>query len=429
MVPYRSTVLLVTCASCLGFAPSPARGFIHPNQTGEISITPLKDAGVLNALQVAQANSPAGIERPPLGIGDQQPAVRELQKTLKTLGYNDGAEDGFYEAPTAEAVAQFQASAGLEADGVVGSTTWDRLQIAQNQAKPAPSPDTEKPSNSKSNPLSFLQGKTKWLLLGFGVIAFVGIIGWIFNLLMRSGETEEDLDSDSRRERSSQHPQQGYSENPHNLPNREPHLSNHQHHYDSNGYPLSGALDSEKKERKQPVDSTPPELLAVEEITRLQKIDIIDELIRDLQKPDPAKRRKAIWDLGQRGDSRAVQPLVNLMVDSDSKQRSLILAALSEIGTRTLKPMNRALAVSLQDDNAEVRKNAIRDLTRIYELVSHMSQLLGHAIDDPDDEVRETANWALTQLNSIRGLPMGDNRQSRSSSGNPAQDSGGERES
>jgi peptidoglycan hydrolase-like protein with peptidoglycan-binding domain len=427
MVPYRSTVLLVTCASCLGFAPSPAKGFIHPNQTGEISITPLiTGAGVQNSLQVAQANAPAGTQRPPLGPGDQQPAVRELQKTLKTLGYYNGAEDGVYEATTAAAVAQFQAGAGLEADGVVGSTTWDRLQLAQNQAKPAPSPEAQKASNSKSNVSRLLHGKTKWVLLGLGVILVAGIVGGILNLLMRSGEDEEDLDPDSRRERSSQHPQQDYSETPHSLQNRETNLGSHQPNFDNNGYPVSGALDSEKKERKQPADSTTPEFLAVEEITRLQKIDIIDELIRDLQKPDPAKRRKAIWDLGQRGDSRAVQPLVNLLVDSDSKQRSLILAALSEIGTRTLKPMNRALAVSLQDDNAEVRKNAIRDLTRIYELVSQMSQLLGHAIDDPDDEVRETANWALAQLSSIRGLPSGENRPSRSNSANPPEDSTGE---
>lgn len=415
MVLYRSTVLLVTCASCLGFAPSQARGLIHPNRAGETSLTPLKNAVALNSLQIAQASVPAGIERPSLRIGDQQPAVRELQKTLKTLGYYDGVEDGVYEASTAEAVAQFQAGAGLEADGVVGATTWDRLQIALAQTQPAPSPNPQKTANSKSN-RSLLQGKTKWLLLGFGVIAAAGVVGGLFNLLMRSSENQTDLDPDSRRDGYSPYPRQEHSDNT-------PHP---QHNYDSNGSPVAGTLDSEKSEQKEPADSTPPEFLPIEEITRLQKIDIIDELIKDLQKPDPAKRRKAIWELGQRGDSRAVQPLVNLMVDSDSKQRSLILAALSEIGTRTLKPMNRALAVSLQDDNAEVRKNAIRDLTRIYELVSQMSQILRHAIDDPDDEVRETANWAIGQLSNIRGLPMADNRQSRSSSATPPEDSGGD---
>ncbi|BAU14505.1 PBS lyase HEAT domain protein repeat-containing protein [Leptolyngbya sp. NIES-3755] len=143
----------------------------------------------------------------------------------------------------------------------------------------------------------------------------------------------------------------------------------------------------------------------LEETTRLAKVNIVDELIQDLRSPDPVKRRKVIWELGQRGDTRAVQPLVDLLVDSDSKQRSLILSALSEIGTRTLKPMTRALAVSLQDENSEVRKNAIRDLTRVYDMVSQISNLLHKATEDADKDVQETAKWALGQLNRIRSAP------------------------
>lgn len=141
--------------------------------------------------------------------------------------------------------------------------------------------------------------------------------------------------------------------------------------------------------------------LAIDETTRLAKIDIIEELIKELQNPDPVKRRKSIWQLSQQGDSRAVQPLVDLIIDSDSKQISLILGALSEIGTRTLKPMNRALALSLQDRNPDVRKNAIRDLTRIYDLINQITQLLTHAVDDADPEVQETARWALSQLSQL----------------------------
>jgi vesicle coat complex subunit len=85
----------------------------------------------------------------------------------------------------------------------------------------------------------------------------------------------------------------------------------------------------------------------------------------------------------------------------------LILSALSEIGTRTIKPMSKALAISLQDDNADVRKNAIRDLTRIYDLVAQVSQMVQKcSVDDPDDEVRETATWALKQLNRIRPVSL-----------------------
>ncbi|MBW4420353.1 MAG: HEAT repeat domain-containing protein [Myxacorys californica WJT36-NPBG1] len=143
----------------------------------------------------------------------------------------------------------------------------------------------------------------------------------------------------------------------------------------------------------------------VSETTRLSKINIVEELIHELRVPDPAKRQKVIWELGQRGDSRAVQPLVDLMMDSDSRQRSLILSSLSEIGTRTLKPLTRALAISLQDENADVRKNAIRDLTRVYDMVAQISHLLNQATDDPDQDVQETARWALGQLNRIRSTP------------------------
>lgn len=153
---------------------------------------------------------------------------------------------------------------------------------------------------------------------------------------------------------------------------------------------------------EKPTPDPPPK---IEETTRLVKVSIVDELVRDLRAADPAKRRKAIWELGQRGDTRAVQPLVDLLIDSDSKQRSLILSTLSEIGTRTLKPMTRALAISLQDENAEVRKNAIRDLTRVYDMVSQISNLLHKATEDSDQDVQETAKWALGQLNRIRSVP------------------------
>lgn len=155
----------------------------------------------------------------------------------------------------------------------------------------------------------------------------------------------------------------------------------------------------------EPPEPTPAPELKFQETTRLARVNIVDELIQDLRASDPVKRRKVIWELGQRGDTRAVQPLVDLLVDSDSKQRSLILSALSEIGTRTLKPMTRALAVSLQDENSEVRKNAIRDLTRVYDMVSQISNLLHKATEDSDQDVQETAKWALGQLNRIRSTP------------------------
>lgn len=159
-------------------------------------------------------------------------------------------------------------------------------------------------------------------------------------------------------------------------------------------------------ENQQIASESAGQNLAINETNRLAKLDRVEELIRELQSSDPIQRRKSIWELSQRGDSRAVQPLVDLMINSDSKQVSLILGALSEIGTRTLKPINRALALSLQDRNPDVRKNAIRDLIRIYDLINQVTLSLNHAVNDPDPEVQETARWALSHLSQL-GLSSG----------------------
>ncbi|MEG4204874.1 HEAT repeat domain-containing protein [Microcoleus sp. Pol7_A1] len=169
----------------------------------------------------------------------------------------------------------------------------------------------------------------------------------------------------------------------------------------SNGYSDTGFNIPETTNRADSLASRKKDI-SLPETDGRPKVDIIEALIEDLQHLNPAKRRKAIWELGQQGDSRAVEPLLDLLANSDSKQYSLILASLSEIGIRTLKPMNNAWSISLQNENPEVRKNAIRDLTRIYELVNQISHLLHRATDDPDPEVQETARWAINQLNRIR---------------------------
>jgi hypothetical protein len=139
--------------------------------------------------------------------------------------------------------------------------------------------------------------------------------------------------------------------------------------------------------------------LPVQTTSRIPSVDLILRLIENLRDGDPPTRRRAIWKLAQMSDSRAMQPLVDSMVDGDSYERSLTLEALAQICTRSLRPMNQALAISLQDKNPQVRKNAIRDLTRLYDIMSQITQLICHALDDSDEEVQETARWAIRQLN------------------------------
>ena len=143
--------------------------------------------------------------------------------------------------------------------------------------------------------------------------------------------------------------------------------------------------------------------------SQISKMDMVLELISDLQKSDRQIRQRTIWELAQKGDSRAMQPLVELMINVDSQERGLILEAMTQIASRTLKPMNQALMMSLEDNNPSVKQNAIRDLTRVYELMNQVTQRLSLVVDDSDEEVQKTAEWALKQLNQLPKVPVWQN--------------------
>ncbi|MEO0539246.1 MAG: peptidoglycan-binding domain-containing protein [Cyanobacteria bacterium P01_A01_bin.105] len=67
------------------------------------------------------------VNRPVLQLGSAGNAVSDVQAMLTLMGFYAGPIDGFYRDPTQTAVAQFQTSAGITADGIVGPTTWQKL--------------------------------------------------------------------------------------------------------------------------------------------------------------------------------------------------------------------------------------------------------------------------------------------------------------
>ncbi|AFY35252.1 peptidoglycan-binding protein [Calothrix sp. PCC 7507] len=358
-----SSIPILTCCICLGLYHSPANPAI-PNRNPKI-------------LQLVQTIS-TSVPQPP--IQD----IQTLQTQLKKLGYYNGAVNGQYSKSTQIAVSQFQKAKGLVADGIAGKETKESLQAATD-AKipliPSPSPASKPTSQAKASQGGFIW----WSLLGLGLLGSIGIILYLMRRFGRVKQVQQPQTSDAKTETAA---------------NQDSEMSSSK--LDTTINPVENI----PSDSQQPMTaSISTKLLPAGQTSRLAKLNIVDELIKDLHSHDPSQRRKAIWDLGQQGDSRAIQPLLDLMMDVDSQQRSLILAAVGEIGTRTLKPMNRALAISMQDESPQVRQNAIRDLTRVYDMMTQISQILCHALEDPDTEVQATARYALNQMNRIRTVP------------------------
>ncbi|MBE9207228.1 HEAT repeat domain-containing protein [Nostoc sp. LEGE 06077] len=368
-----SSILIFICFSCLGF---------YPNRPSTAASQPTHP-------KIAQVNSPQPTKQAVLKLGSQGLDVEKLQSQLRDLGLYKGLVDGKYGSTTQIAVSQFQKTKVLKrTDGIADQTTQMSLQAAilsKNQLATSPivaSSSLETPSATKAKPQQ--KDFVWWSLLGVGILGSIGALLFFFRKLRQAKQAQNSPDSP--------------------LPSLTPGAE------DLVQSPLP-ELDKPETTTSEsttptPTSSLPTTVLPLEKTSRLAKLNIVDELIKDLHSGDPTKRRKAIWDLGQQGDSRAIQPLVDLMIDADSQQRSLILAALSEISTRALKPINRALAISLQDESPQVRQNAIRDLTRVYDMMAQMSQMLGHALEDPDAEVQATANYALTQIKRMRNLAI-----------------------
>ncbi len=317
-----------------------------------------------------------------LHLGSQGKDVEQLQIQLQNLGYYSGAIDGKYGVATRNAVSKFQQQQNLSADGSVGNATRKQLQVQVNKASSLLT--TAKPKLTKNPPQSSGNNFVWWSLMGVGFLGSIGAFLYCVQLFSQKRKLlHTDIDQ---------------TDSIHNQQLLKPSVTT-----------LDSAVENQALSVTTPKElqfsSPQTQLLPSQPTSQLAKVNIVDELVTDLGSQDGSQRRKAIWNLGQHGDSRAIQPLVDLMVNVDSQQRSLILAALAEISTRNLKPINRALAISLQDESPQVRQNAIRDLTQVYDIMAQVSQMLYHATEDADGEVQATAKYAVEKMNRMRCLP------------------------
>ncbi len=416
MTRHPSPILLTACVTCLGWCLS----LSYPSQIQPASAR--SEPNLPQSFLLAQSPTPIDTETKPLEVGSEGEEVKNLQKQLAQLGFYKEKVNGFYDAKTKIAVAEFQKSLGMDVDGIAGKGTLSRLkEEVEKKSKESGSKD-KPPAKPQSKTKKIDINKIRKILFPILITAVVlGTIGGGLFLLVKKLDAKKEVPKNSPRSKKTKQKKatKSKSRSPKIAPSPdliqdtipkdlEPvtesvdsgtiNTDNDTNGYNSSALAIVNPIPPENPSSLQTTDSTS----LVKKDLNLTKTNTVVVLIKDLKSSDPQKRRKAIWELAQKGDSRAVQPLVDLIYDSDSKQRSLILEAISQIGIKTLTPMNKALSLSLQDENPDVRKNAIRDLTLVYELVSQVSQLLSYSVNDPDPEVQQTAKWALTQLERIR---------------------------
>ena len=378
MILYRFPIV-AACVTCLSLIPGYSR----------VGATELSSVEISTSFEVAQADSFESLMQKGQEAIEQQDYQTALQNFQQAVSLNPDSESAQQSLRNAQAYAYDQ----YMAQGYEASRSREYAVALQNfqQARQLRPDDfyaqqaIRNIEKYQNRPEVARTGSIFWLLVGLAIaggLALGAFFLWGRN--RREPVTEPGYlpDSDASTK---------------GLRALDQAIDSHQHSEDN----ASAAYANNHINRPTEEQSLP-----IQQTTRLPNLDIVSELVRDLQEPDPRRRRKAIWELAQRGDSRAVKPLVAIMTQADSHERSLILAALSQICVRVLKPINQALAISLQDDNAQVRKNAIRDSTKIYDLMLQVRQLLQHAASDPETEVRETAQWALNQL-EMKQKPLG----------------------
>ncbi|PSF37968.1 hypothetical protein C7H19_08315 [Aphanothece hegewaldii CCALA 016] len=365
MMRYRFSILLILWVSCLGLSLS--------------SQSPTGVKGLLSDVANAQTEANSNPTPDPSGTTDSQAKYNRLMDE----GYN-----AFNRKEYKKALQNFQQALALRPNDLAATNAIKSVESLANSNSSLPlNPTADPPQNTaprvqKTSPIPLYLGAGLLTLAAAG--ALLSLASKFRSSLpnIKIPTTDRYYDRNKKRKRPSP-PESNPSDNgTFNV--------NHASQTDNNSFNFSRFDEDVNFEDTTSIIQTP---------SRIPNADLILQLIGELGDPEPRTRRRAIWKLAQMSDSRSMQPLVNVMADADSYERSLILEALSQICTRTLRPLNQALAISLSDKNPQVRKNAIRDLTRIYDIMSQITQTICHALDDSDEEVQETAKWAMKQLN------------------------------
>ncbi|MGO1069115.1 XVIPCD domain-containing protein [Lysobacter sp. CA199] len=119
---------------------------------------------VMQALARGEVKLPAMGGRDPLADGvlklnERGDAVREMQESLKALGYRDAAgnelnPDGHFGRKSQEALKEFQRDQGIKDDGIAGPTTLQKLKEAAQQHSQAPANEPRQGETSRAPSLA-----------------------------------------------------------------------------------------------------------------------------------------------------------------------------------------------------------------------------------------------------------------------------------
>jgi len=187
MINRLHTLILATFIACLSLA-------VGKNHNSQPESALAYSSVNSSSLKVAQT-TPVEANQPTIGPGSRGEKVQELQEKLKQLGYYQGEADGVYGPGTQTAIRKFQQSAGLGADGIAGSTTWERIETdLAEKIQPTPEEQTEVVDQST---ISINLPKKPLVVLSSAVLVYLVMLGgaaffWSKELTVTNVEAEED---------------------------------------------------------------------------------------------------------------------------------------------------------------------------------------------------------------------------------------------
>jgi HEAT repeat protein len=131
----------------------------------------------------------------------------------------------------------------------------------------------------------------------------------------------------------------------------------------------------------------------------------VPALIGRLRDKNSDVRWAAVWALGETGSPEAVEALVGRL-DDKTEDREVREEAAGALGTIGSPKAVEALAGRLQDvaEDREVREEAAVSLGQIGS--PEAVDVLTRRLADENDDVRQAARWALTEISSSVDAPV-----------------------